>query len=336
MTAGYAPVVRCDRLSYLVPGGEPAWLAAIEATLTAAMRANGWRPGGRTQQGGQRLTMGAWEIDLNARLSALGAGLLPPEQWRSGCRAAGIDTIEIVLPPRDGSASAGGYLDPPDPLGERTAGNQGWWRNIPTRTFIAIVLALLIMLTALYLARQARTIAGADSGAPSSPEGSVNWADGKSELPGGYVSINYNPTGQDWEAVTLPSNASGANDLGAWFLLQRLPSGVVHYGVSTRYIRPPLSSQKLTNQWLAGADAARSGEVGTKVTHTKTRIDGRTAYSWVVYAGQGKWQRDVWVLDADRSFRFLCSGDAPSKADLAVLSKRCDEFVHSAKFTAKA
>jgi hypothetical protein len=274
-------------------------------------------------------------VNVNERLAALAGMALPPQQWRSGCRAAGIDTLEIALPTNPLAAPVAAPAPAPaeasDPLGEKSGGNSLFGKQIPASAFFAIVVSLLAVLAIFTFGRTLDFGAGTPDSGGSREDSSETWADGKSNIPGGELKISYAPSGHDWE-VSEPTSSGEAT----WWLVQAFPSTQADYGVEINHFRQPLTTQALIDQWVADEDALETKREGRTVGHSKIRVGGRTAYSWELNPAPGDWQRSVWVFGPDHAYRFICDTEAPSAGDLVKIKKRCAAFLRSAKFATKS
>lgn len=154
-------------------------------------------------------------------------------------------------------------------------------------------------------------------------------ADGRSQLPGGRESLNYEPLPGQKEKVNVGYSSSGRP---AW-------TGTM-WGVVTPEERSFITifEQKfepaLPPEMLGGALGAYNSEVarttGEPTPYRTREIDGREAWVWRYRSDAGDRELQAWVVDLQYGHRLQCRA-APDEPEVW---RQCIDALENFKFTA--
>jgi hypothetical protein len=156
-------------------------------------------------------------------------------------------------------------------------------------------------------------------------------ADGRSNLTGNAASLTYTPGAGLREFVDDEHFDAGPNDGARWELRTPVSAGdnvvsLAHY----IFTDPRLDSPAAVTDFVAGKDDEHSRYAGTRVTHRKRVVDGRTGYFWTHESAGGYWHHVAWFPAPVHSIRVECVADT----EVARFKRLCSEAIASLRFHA--
>ena len=152
--------------------------------------------------------------------------------------------------------------------------------------------------------------------------------DGRSNLTGNAASLTYTPAPGLREFVTDEHWDAGPNDGARWELRSSLEDGYNVVSLAHYVFEPRLDDKAAVAEFVANKDDEHSRYAGSRVTHRKRVVDGRTGYVWTHEGREGYWLYSVWFPHPVHSIRVECV----AKRLTGRFERLCAEAVASLRF----